>query len=337
MAEIAIQGTDFILDGELTYQGRIWNGHRIEGLLLNTRMVQATFDDANPESRALWAYPDTGTWDPDRNVQEFVQALPVYRQHGVLAVTLNLQGGNPQGYRRDQPWMNTAFLPDGSLKERYMARLEQALGAADALGMAVILGIYYFGQDQRLQDEAAVVCGLENAVEWVLAKGYRNVLIEVNNECDVPKYVHEILMPGRVHELIERARAMSLDGQRLLVGTSFRGRAIPVESVVRCSDFLLLHGNGVSDPNEIVRMVDQTRQVPGYRPMPILFNEDDHFDFEAPWYNFRAAISARASWGILDIGENNYRDGFQSPPVNWGLSTDRKRGFFELARQISGV
>jgi hypothetical protein len=25
-------------------------------------------------------------------------------------------------------------------------------------------------------------------------------------------------------------------------------------------------------------MVEETRKVRGYRPMPILFNEDDHFD-----------------------------------------------------------
>ena len=29
-------------------------------------------------------------------------------------------------------------------------------------------------------------------------------------------------------------------------------------------------------------MVRQTREVPGYRPVPILANEDDHFDFEKP-------------------------------------------------------
>jgi hypothetical protein len=106
--------------------------------------------------------------------------------------------------------------------------------------------------------------------------------------------------------------------------------------VVGVSDFLLLHGNGVRDPNRIAEMVDQTRQVSGYRPMPILFNEDDHFDFDQPYNNFLAAISRYASWGYFDPGEPNYQDGYQSVPVNWKLSTERKQGFFRLAKEISG-
>jgi hypothetical protein len=70
--------------------------------------------------------------------------------------------------------------------------------------------------------------------------------------------------------------------------------------------------------------------------MPILFNEDDHFDFDQPQNNFVAALSRYASWGYFDPGENNYRDGYQSVPVNWGLSTPRKQAFFELAREIAG-
>jgi hypothetical protein len=31
-------------------------------------MVQAIFDDAEPDTRSQWAYPDTGAWDPERNV-----------------------------------------------------------------------------------------------------------------------------------------------------------------------------------------------------------------------------------------------------------------------------
>jgi hypothetical protein len=84
-------------------------------------------------------------------------------------------------------------------------------------------------------------------------------------------------------------------------------------------------------------MVDQTRALPSYRPMPILFNEDDHFDFEQPANNFLAALSRFASWGYFDPGQNDYRDGYQSVPVNWGLSTERKQGFFALAKEISSA
>jgi hypothetical protein len=49
-----------------------------------------------------------------------------------------------------------------------------------------------------------------------------------------------------------------------------------------------------------------------------------------------AAISEYASWGYFDPGERNYRDGYQSPPVNWGINTERKKAFFELLNDITG-
>ena len=82
----------------------------------------------------------------------------------------------------------------------------------------------------------------------------------------------------------------------------------------------------------------QTRAVPGYRPMPILFNEDDHFDFDKPLNNFTAAIAGRASWGYFDFrmkGEG-FDEGYQSVPVNWKISSERKRGFFKLLSEITG-
>lgn len=333
--EVSIRGDAFYLNGRPTYEGRTWQGHKIEGLLFNSRMVQGIFDDLNPETRRQWAYPDTGQWDPERNTREFLAAMPEWRRHGLLAFTLNLQGGNPRGYAPDQPWHNSAFTADGTLRPDYLARLERILDRADELGMVVILGLFYFGQDQRLRDEAAVLRGLDHAVEWVLDHDYRHVLIEVNNECNV-RYDHAILQPGRVHELMERVKAHQRQGRRLLVSTSYGGGTLPGENVVRQADFLLLHGNGVEEPERIAEMVRQTRRLPGYRPMPILFNEDDHFNFDQPRNNLLAAIGEYCSWGFFDPGKNNYVDGYQSPPVNWGLNTERKRAFFTKLQEITG-
>lgn len=333
--EVSIRGDAFYINGRPTYEGRTWQGKKIEGLLLNSRMVQGIFDDLNPETAKKWAYPDTGKWDPERNTAEFVAAMPEWRRHGLLAFTINLQGGSPQGYSRDQPWHNSALTETGDLRPDYMARLERILDKADELGMVAILGIFYFGQDQRLKDEAAVKRAVDNTLDWLFARGYRNVLIEVNNECNV-RYDHAILQPTRVHELIQRVKARESAGRRFLVGTSYGGGTIPKENVVRTSDFLLLHGNGVNDPARIAEMVRQTRKVPGYRPMPILFNEDDHFDFDKPVNNFLAAIGEYASWGYFDPGKSNYTDGYQCPPVNWGINTPRKRAFFAKLREITG-
>ena len=333
--DVQIRGDAFHINGQPTYRGRTWRGMRIEGLLMNSRMVQGIFDDLNAETRSRWAYPDTGRWDPERNTREFVAAMPEWRRHGLLAFTVNLQGGSPEGYSREQPWHNSAIAEDGSLRPDYMRRLERILDRADELRMAVILGLFYFGQDQRLRDEAAVIRAVDGAVDWVLQHGYTNVLIEVNNECNVA-YDHAILRPDRVHELILRVRARGRGGRRLLAGTSYGGGTVPKENVVRASDFLLMHGNGVGDPRRIAEMVRAARGVPGYRPMPILFNEDDHFDFDKPMNNMVAAISEYASWGYFDPGQNNYRDGYQCPPVQWGINTDRKRAFFELLAEVTG-
>ena len=336
---VSIAADRFLINGEATYKGRSWHGRTIEGLLLNSRMVQATFDDRNPETTSKWAYPDTNKWDANRNTTEFIAMLPVWRKHGLLAVTLNLQGGSPEGYSKDQPWHNSAINGDGTLDELYMKRLEQVIDKADQLGMVVILGLYYFGQDQRVNDEPSIIAGVDATTDWLIVKRYTNVLVEVNNECDVKSYDHAILKPERVHELIERVKKRSeQQSHRLLVGTSYGGKSIPRPNVVKASDYLLLHGNGVSDPQKIVEMVKQTRQVEGYRPMPILFNEDDHFDFDRPDNNFSAAISEYASWGYFDYRKKNesFDEGYQSVPVNWTTSSDRKRGFFKLLSEIAG-
>ncbi len=337
---VTIHGRQFHINGRPTYEGREWRGHSIEGLLFNSRMVQAIFDDRNPETATRWAYPDTGIWDADRNTREFVAAMQKWREHGLLAVTMNLQGGSPEGYSRTQPWHNSAINADGTLDAEYMARLSLALDEADRLGMIVILGIYYFGQDQRLEDEEAVIAGVDATVDWLIEKEYTNVLLEINNECNVAAYDHEILRPDRVHELIERSRQRSSAmGHRLLVGTSYGGNTIPGSAVVKTSDFVLLHGNGVKDPRRIEEMVRRTRQLEGFTPKPILFNEDDHYDFDQPRNNFASAVEAYASWGFFDyrLQGEGFESGYQSVPVDWSISSDRKRGFFKLLSEITRV
>ena len=152
---VSIVDDAFYINGNITYPGRSYQGHKVEGLLINTRMVQGIFDDRNPETIHLWEYPDTGEWDPERNTREFLAAMPTWRAHGVLAFTINLQGGSPEGYSKAQPWHNSGIEADGSLNPDYLSRLERIIDFADALGMVVILGYFYFGQDQRVKDENA--------------------------------------------------------------------------------------------------------------------------------------------------------------------------------------
>ena len=332
---VTIQGDAFLINGSPTYPGRVWRGKRVEGLLMNSRMVQGIFDDLNPETRDLWSYPDTGQWDAERNTEEFIAAMPSWRAHGLLCFTINLQGGSPQGYSSVQPWHNTAITPDGGLRAEYMRRLERILDRADALGMAVILGVFYFGQDHRIVGEREILDALNNTIDWIFEHDYRHVLVEVNNECNV-RYTHPVLRPERVHELIEYVKADERDGRRLLVSTSYGGGFVPLANVVEAADFLLLHGNGVADPSRIADMVRAARAVPGYRSMPVMINEDDHFDFDKPKCNLSVAVGEYCSWGYFDPGQSDYHDGYQYPPVNWGISTERKRSFFRAVAEITG-
>jgi hypothetical protein len=331
---VSIQGDQFYINGQITYPGRFWNGHKIEVLLFNSRMVQGIFDDLNPETVDNFKYPDTQKWDPERNTNEFVSSMSDWKNHGLLAFTLNLQGGSPLGYGNNG-WINSAFDKRGNFLPEYLKRLEKILTKADDLGMVVILGYFYFGQDQLLENEQAVIQATDNITNCILEKEYRNILVEINNECNI-RYDHAILQPDRVHELIRRVQEKS--EQQLLVGTSYGGGFIPLSNVVKDSDFILIHGNGVKNPARIIEMVDQTKAVEGYTSQPILFNEDDHFDFDKPENNFFAAIKAYASWGYFDFRMENegFECGYQSVPVDWSISSARKKAFFNKLKEITG-
>ena len=328
---VGIAGTKFTINGASTYPAT-----SVEGLLLNTRLVQAVFDDENELTASKWAYPDTGVWDPGRNTNEFVAALPSYAAKGMNALTINLQGGNPvTGAGVDNAsWAVSAFNADGSLKTAWMLRAAQAIEACDANGIVVILGLFYQGQDQRLTDEAAVIRGLDNVVDWILARGFTNVLLEINNESRDDKYQHAILRPSRVHELIARAQQRS---QGLLkVSTSFLGGALPPAAVIRQSDFVLLHGNGQT-PSGIASLVDRTRAGTAYSaaPKPLLFNEDDRIETSSSLDNMDTAIGRRAGWGFHYGGLNDYATGFQHPPVNWTINDAKKRLFFDHVASLA--
>ena len=269
-------------------------------------------------------------------MREFMAALPEWKRHGVLAFTVNLQGGSPEGYSKGQPWENTAIEANGGLRPAYMDRLARVIERADDLGMVAIVGYFYFGQDQRVKDEVAVRRAVMNATNWLLERQYRNVLVEIDNETNVSAYNHAILKPDRVHELIEIAKGLTPGGRRMLVGTSYGGGTPAGANVVKVSDFLLLHGNGPDDPARIRSMIEASRAAPTWRPMPVLINEDDHYRFNDPENHMTAAIAEYASWGYFDPGKSNYSDGYQCPTVNWGINTERKREFFAKLKEVTG-
>ncbi len=338
--KLTIEGEKVLINDVPTLKGKIWNGIEMEGLLPNSRMVQGIFDDLNPETAGMWVYPDSHVWDPERNTREFVSAMDSWREQGLLGFTINLQGGSPQGYSSFQPWYNSAIDSSGNLREDYMMRLEKILDKSDQLGMVTILGIFYFGQDEHVMGEEAIKSAVRNTIRWLAERKYSNIIIEIANECNNKSYESPIIQAGRIDELIRLAQDFSAEsGIRYPVGASFNGNTLPSPNVVKASDIILLHGNGVKDPARIAEMVAQTRLLDEYHPMPIIFNEDDHFDFDKEDNNMIEAFKAGASWGFFDFrmkGEG-YHEGFQSVPVDWTIGSERKKAFFGKLKEIEGA
>ena len=128
------------------------------------------------------------------------------------------------------------------------------------------------------------------------------------------------------------------------MSTSYGGKHIPHPNVVKTADFILLHGNGADQPEIITKMVEETKKVEGYHKMPILFNEDDHYNFDQPVNNMLNAFRSGASWGFFDFrkrgetlksGDETFQEGYQSIPVDWGINSQRKKDFFKMLSKIS--
>ena len=349
--EIQIDGTEFLINGSPTYAGIEDRGRPIQGLLFNSRMVQAIFDDENPETAIHWRYPDTGVWDPDRNTDEFCAALPEYRRHGLLGVTVGLQGGGsiylPEVYNS---YLNSACAPDGSLRTAYFDRLRRVLEAADAAGMVVIVNYFYWRQVSHMEGEAALVMATQAATEWLLGTGYRNILVDVYNEFQVG---NGLTQSGRIHELIDLVQQTTLDGQRLLTSSSIMpGKQVSWGRWSDLVDFFLPHGND-SWSAKLRRELREMKASDAYRanPRPIMINEDSMYVT-----NLEAAIDEYASWGLYIQGfgcggwdhgryewtrhprETVYEQlsGFQTVPVNWSINTGHKRDFFNRLAEITG-
>jgi hypothetical protein len=361
VTEIGIAGADFLVDGHPTYEGRSFEGHRIEGLLFNVRAVQASFDDANPETRSLWAYPDTGEWDPERNVTEFCEALSTWKDHGVLGFTINFQGGGPY-YEPTvyKAFDNNGFTPDGTLKPDYADRIGRILQRADELGMVPIVGIFYASHIVKLDDDEAMWRAADNALDFLASTGLRNLIVEYANEIEVIHKVtrNDLYAAGNAHFLIDRLRASHPEFIYTVshAGASPEsGRGIPSPELVEAVDFVCIHGNGCKE-ERLARAIDAVKAMPAYRarPKPILINEDS-----PAVENLDVSWRRGVSWGYYDqgfAGEGGWRgdawvdfsarpresrfaelSGFQTPPVNWTINTDYKRAFFNRVAEVTGT
>jgi len=351
---VGIRGPMFTINGHPTYapeSGFPNADPNLVGTLLNVRAVQATFDDANypkqgtrqnPYHSAVmgdvfWDYPDTGKWDPERNTQEFIAALPEWRRTGLLAFTVNLQGGGPSDGNfglGGQPHDNSGFDAEGKLKPAYAKRLQNIIAAADRNGMVVIVSFFYFGQDRRITptpDDGNLRGAIVNGVEFLKSLPNRNIMVEINNEAN-PGYTHPLLRPNeRLAEAVLLAKKVA--GGRIPISFSWPNAVAqpggPGEPAMQAVDYVMFHTNGRT-PEDVHQSIFDMRRWLGYN-RPLLINEDG----VSPM-NLHAAVQERVGWGYYDQGWNNYVEGFQSPPTKWGISSPVKWMFFEQVARLTG-
>ncbi len=279
---IALEGTRWTINGQVTYPGTL-----AEGLLMNVRMVNSIFEDRNPET-----CPEG--FDLEVNAQRFIARLPDYVDEGVRAFTICAQGGMP-GYEQA---LNSAFEADGSLREEYMDRAARVIEACDCSGSVVILGCYYQRQDQVLRDADAVRAGVQNVARWVAERGYTNVVLEVANEYPHTGFDHDVIRtPAGMATLIQAAKEANPE---LLVSASGYGDGRLHDEVCSASDFLLIHFNSIP----VEEIADRVAALRTYGKA-IVCNEDDKVGVEGA-KSAEASVKAGCSWGFMHAQVNQY-------------------------------
>lgn len=281
------------------------------GRLMNLRIAQALFHDE-------WL--TEGTIDPGRNTERVIAALDTYRAHGILAINVSLQCGNP-GYSREVPeirrvnaakagpgkgFLCSAFLPDGSMKRDWQERLLRLIQAAEERGMIVDLMYFYQSQDEVLADRTAIRNAVKNATDFLIDNNLRNVIIEIANEQDVSGWDHDLYIERNMGELIALARERFLEKNapfRLPISASSGPSMKLFDSTTVHADLTIIHGNNrrIEEKFERVRFLYGHPLAPG----PILMNEDDS-GRETSEENLRKELAscdavweAGGSWGYM--------------------------------------
>jgi hypothetical protein len=281
-----------------------------KGKLMNLRLVQALYHD-----EWLTAKP----FDPDANTNALIAALDFYKTHGVLMINVSLQGGQAgydhkiygldrqNGYRYgpENGTHVSAFRPDGSLKPEWLGRLERLLTAADKRGMIVNLMYFYQGQDELFESTEAIHRAARDTTDWLIAKKFRNVIIDIANEFDLrgDRWDFASYIPENILQLIKetRDRFQKLRADYALpIGVSSDGRMNYAESFVDSVDVVLLHGNGRTPQQKLQRTADLKNW-----PRPILMTEDDNgresttAHLAAELASCDAFFNQAAGWGYM--------------------------------------
>jgi len=313
---VSIQGTQFYINNKLTNAGS-----PAAGLLINSKMTQAIFDDENSATVGEWNYPDTHEWNATRNTLEFVSNVTMYSRKGLNAVTVGMQGSNPDSSGKyNQACNSSGFTNMGEINTAWAERLQEVIAATDQERMILIITLFDLTQEGRVsEDDGTIVKAVQAVVQFLVKIGATNVMLDLANSCST-SYTHQVLTPNYINTLIKMVQAIS----HIPVSTSFPPGVIPPDSVIETADFLLLHSSGLNGTG-LTELIQTVHNTPSYKrnPIPIIINEDS-----TNVGNLAQAVYAGVSWGYFSPGQNNYKDGYNSPPIDWAIDTVDKRAFF---------
>lgn len=115
----------------------------------------------------------------DATTQELIDHLPVFQSYGLNTISVYVMGsrfGDVKGYR-----------PDASLDPVYAARLARIVGGLDRHGMIALVGCLYWSESAAKADlghwtQAEANLAVANTVRWLAANGFRNVIVDPDNE-----------------------------------------------------------------------------------------------------------------------------------------------------------
>lgn len=305
MTQFQIQGDRFLINGEKTYSEYPDCPETYKGLLMNARFVQGIFTDEED----LEKYNRFGRrFDPEKNTDDLVHALPQWYAKGLRAITVDFQGGGPCFTIPNTMIKNPAFSEDGkTIESGHMIRMKRIIEAADELGMIVIVSFFYGAQTRFLKDDDAVKAAVKTASNWLRDEKFSNVIIEIANENNEANYViHPILyLADGVIELMDLARNESGGLKVGCSSLSFRY----THEIAEASDIIFIHGNHLSR-QQFYQDIQKAKSI---RPIrPIVCNEDSQ-----SLTQMQVALDQSVSWGYY----NNLSK--QEPPVDWNILPEK--------------
>jgi hypothetical protein len=304
MFYIRYDGGDLADTGwELTYsQPQNPSGQR--GKMVTMRLTQAVYLNDASGTRTQ----DMVLADAQENTAYFIEQIPDYREHGVLCWSVGGEGGNALNQASDPNISQGDFTPDGTNGSRSPLSadgttwktgrkelLESVVEALNDEGMTMCFGPFYQQMFYWHDTQAHYRAAMSTYTDWLIEKGYRNVLIDLANEAgadpaggwDDGTLVFDT--DARVADELDYLRGLwAGEPWRPPIGCSSRSKPGPL--VIAESDVHWYHGNvsgGVSNkPIRVQEILDDSTVG------PVVMNEDENVQGST---EFQAGGSSRES------------------------------------------